>query len=1652
MTRFLWGSLAAGLTLASPVLAQDEEEEAGGPLVRLLENTLSNDSRNIEVNGLEGALSSRATIQELIVSDPDGPWFILTGAVLDWNRLALVRGRFSVNSLSAEKIEVIRPPLPDPNAPVELPDPEAEPFALPELPVAIEIGEIQVAEIALGEELLGRSASLSVNGNLTLADGALDTLLSVNRLDRQGDALTLGASYANETQNIGVDITLTEAEGGLLTELLQMPGNPSLVFTAQGDGPIDAFRTDIGLATDGVRRVEGHVELNGVPVEGSEEQGIGFTADIGGDLTPLLAEDFHDFFGESTDLDVVGLRAADGRLTVDTLSLVSSALNISGGLAISADGAPEFVSLEGSITPAEGEDVIVLPVPGGDTTIRSVQLNGGMDATAGDDWALSLDAVGFSNPGIELEDVSLDAGGKIDLTDGLALNGDIEAAVSGLTVPDPTLSDTIGTDMTLTGAFDMPGDGTLGLSDFVIAGAGLEANANARINGLNSGFDLDGAASVNASDLSRFAALAGRPLAGSLSADLTGQGNPLGGQFDLVMTGTANDLQVGIPQADALLDGETLVTLDAARGPGGIELRKFEINGAQVTALGTGAVRTTGTTLDLTTNLTDLGLVVPQYEGPATLTAALAQNPRSEEWDAQIRFDGPDTMFADVAGTVTSKGGADVTYSAEMPGLEKFVPQLVGSATLAGAVQRDEDTGAADATVRLDGPGLFADIQATLDDAGMAEATYAAELSQLEAFVPQLVGAAKLDGQVTGDVNAQRFEGNVRVDGPEALFADIDGAYDAEGSTNVEYEAELGKLELFVPQLVGLARVSGALERADAASDWMADVTVNAPENIFAEVNGTLSPDGDAAVDYRASIPRLETFVAQLPGPARLNGQVQRDEAAGVWSTATRLDAPQGIFADINGTMTDGGTADLRYLAEVPSTETFVPQMAGASRLTGQVNRDEALDWLGNLQLDAPTNILADIKAELSADGIADATYFVQVPQVETFVAQLPGDARLWGEATGDLNKQAFEGVVRVTAPDQIIANIEGAYVQNGAAQMTYNAEVPQLEKFVAQLPGLLQLSGAVNSPDGQSWSGNAALRAPQEIAADVTGSLDKGGAIDVAYQADLPRLQAFVPQLPGAASLGGQVTRDAGGTDWKGATRFDGPDGIFVDASGTLSEGGDADITYDAEFPRTERFVPDFPGTLRSNGTAQRAAGVWTVDVDTETPASGAVTVDGTYDEASGNADIQAAGQLQLGAVNSFIQPNSIQGPLSFELAVQGPPSVDAVSGQISMNGVEIAVPQIQNAITGFGGTVGLNGGSANIALAGNMRTGGGFRIDGPVGLAAPFNGTIDIQFLQMILTDQVVYETIVGGGLRIAGPLTGAATVSGQIDIGETEINIATAGGAPGAAPIPELTHVGEPSNVYVTRERAGLVVEEDDGSGGGGGGPAIGLDIVISMPNKIFVRGRGLDAELGGALEIKGTTANIRPSGEISLIRGRLDFLTRRLDLTKGIVTLLGTLEPYIEFGATTETSEGSATLNIEGPATAPEITITSDPERPSEEALAMLVFGDQFTNLSPLKVAQLAAGFARLTGSGGGLTDSAREGAGLSSLDLTTDDEGNAAVGAGTYISENIYTDVIVNTRGDTELNINLGVTDSLSVKGSVDNEGDTSLGVFFERDY
>ena len=225
---------------------------------------------------------------------------------------------------------------------------------------------------------------------------------------------------------------------------------------------------------------------------------------------------------------------------------------------------------------------------------------------------------------------------------------------------------------------------------------------------------------------------------------------------------------------------------------------------------------------------------------------------------------------------------------------------------------------------------------------------------------------------------------------------------------------------------------------------------------------------------------------------------------------------------------------------------------------------------------------------------------------------------------------------------------------------------------------------------------------------------------------------------------------------------------------------------------------------------------------------------------------------------------------------------------------------------------------------------------------------------------------------------------------------------------------------------------------------------LDFVI-VNGENAAGGFGITEEI--LLQTLGAGADVVTTGDVKLIRGRLDILGNRLALTEGSATLRGSLDPTLNLRAETTAADTAIQIAVEGLASNPTVTFSSSPDLPEDEILARLVFGRGLDQISAFQAVKLASAIATLSGKGGaGTISKLREGFGLDDLDVTTGDDGALEVKAGTYISDNVYTDVTVGGDGRAEVNLNLTLTPSLTARGSVGSDGSTGIGVYFEKDY
>lgn len=505
----------------------------------------------------------------------------------------------------------------------------------------------------------------------------------------------------------------------------------------------------------------------------------------------------------------------------------------------------------------------------------------------------------------------------------------------------------------------------------------------------------------------------------------------------------------------------------------------------------------------------------------------------------------------------------------------------------------------------------------------------------------------------------------------------------------------------------------------------------------------------------------------------------------------------------------------------------------------------------------------------------------------------------------------------------------------------------------------------------------------------------------------------------------------------------------LKADVSGRIA-GAVRELTVAARLADLALLVPEFPGPLTLSGTAVQDETGFDLDLRGTGPGQVDARVEGRVSNSFAQADLALSGTGQAALANIFLDPRAISGPVGFDLRLNGPIRLSSLSGRISMSGGRLTDPNLGFALERIEAVGNLSSGQVRIAATTQLSTGGRIRLDGPIDLAAPNSAELALQLDRLRLVDPELYETFASGSLTIVGPLAGGALIAGRIDLSDTEIRVPSSGFG-SASGLAKLRHAGEPAAVRETRRKAGLL--GDGSSERAGDGPAYGLDVLISAPSRVFVRGRGIDAELGGALQLSGTTRNVIPSGGLTLIRGRLDILGKRLVLQSADLTLEGSFVPELLISASNESDGVVSFVTIDGPANDPAVSFSSTPELPQEEVLARLLFGRGLESISALQAAQLASAVAVLAGrSGEGVIGKLRKGFGLDDLDVTTSEDGTAALRAGKYLSENVYTEVEVDQGGQSRINLNLDLRPGVTVKGRVGADGETGIGLFLEKDY
>ncbi len=231
---------------------------------------------------------------------------------------------------------------------------------------------------------------------------------------------------------------------------------------------------------------------------------------------------------------------------------------------------------------------------------------------------------------------------------------------------------------------------------------------------------------------------------------------------------------------------------------------------------------------------------------------------------------------------------------------------------------------------------------------------------------------------------------------------------------------------------------------------------------------------------------------------------------------------------------------------------------------------------------------------------------------------------------------------------------------------------------------------------------------------------------------------------------------------------------------------------------------------------------------------------------------------------------------------------------------------------------------------------------------------------------------------------------------------------------------------------------------------------LDISLTAPNSIDVVGRGLDSEWAADVKVGGTLSTPELTGDLTVSRGEFAFLGEIFELTRGQVTFTGggQIDPDLSVVAARNAGGVTARVEVGGRASAPTITLASDPPLPQDEILSRIIFGKSAGQLGPLEAVQLANAAAELSGlvGRGGVVGTLRRTVGLDVFRFGSDADGSTFV-VGERLSKNIFVGVEQGLEGQgSQFIVEWQLTDDLSLNSTTRQDTGSDIGLRWSRDY
>jgi translocation and assembly module TamB len=475
----------------------------------------------------------------------------------------------------------------------------------------------------------------------------------------------------------------------------------------------------------------------------------------------------------------------------------------------------------------------------------------------------------------------------------------------------------------------------------------------------------------------------------------------------------------------------------------------------------------------------------------------------------------------------------------------------------------------------------------------------------------------------------------------------------------------------------------------------------------------------------------------------------------------------------------------------------------------------------------------------------------------------------------------------------------------------------------------------------------------------------------------------------------------------------------------------------------------------LDVHATARLAADTADIDAGLVAGTASRLSITGrTPLAADGVLDLKISGGLDVGMINPFLEARGqhAAGQLDVDATVTGSVAAPKIDGTVNLTKGSVrdyargvGLTDITAAIVGSEGTLQIKSLTASAAP-------GTVTMTGSIGVlqsGIPVDLKIKADNAQPVASKLVTSN--LNADLHVSGTARERLDIAGTVHLNHTLIGIPNS--LPPNVAVLDVRRHGKAAPPPPDRQ---LVV---------------GLDVRLQAPQEFLVQGRGLDAEMGGELRLRGTTDSPVVSGGFDLQRGSFALSSNKLSFTAGRVSFNGAglknkIDPTLDFTAQTTITDTTATLHITGLADAPQFEFTSSPAKPQDEIMALLLFGAPAAQLSALQLAQVGAALASLSGVGGdgGLNPLVKlqKSLGLDRLSVGaaasnsaaatgTGTQTGASIEAGRYISKRVYVEAKQSTTGTSQVGADVDLTKHLKLQTRLGNGTGSVLGTTPEND-